>query len=184
MIQLLCIILLLQSYFTSSVHNFNLGCLYFPEWTWQWCVLWLWRCSIQTLTCGSRLMPVGSPLDTHGCDWCMLSHYARGINNWITAAFTFTDLLHHLPTPAWITVTNMAIHVLCLPLFSSDNSQSFKKGDLSGLCLWKLWTGKDKYLHNFLPLPFIKILLKFFSWKFYVCSHFVWVKLQNRRYLI
>lgn len=53
----------------------------------------------------------------------MLSRYARGINTTrITAAFTFNDLLHHLPTLAWITVTNVAIRVSCLPLFFLQNT--------------------------------------------------------------
>lgn len=66
---------------------------------------------------GSRLMPVGSPLDTHDCDWCMLRCHARGINTTrITAAFTFDDLLLHLPNLPWITITNIAFRVPCTHL--------------------------------------------------------------------
>ena len=69
-------------------------------------------------------MPVGSPLDTHGCDWCMLSRYARGINTTrITAAFTFGDLLHHLPTPPMGLLSQaLRPNVPCLPLFSNQNT--------------------------------------------------------------
>lgn len=91
--------------------------LCFCEWTW-------WRSFVAVgveqldSDSGSRLMPVGSPLDTHDCDWCMLRCHARGINTTrITAAFTFHDLLHHLPNLPWITVTNIAFCVPRIRLF-------------------------------------------------------------------
>ncbi len=101
--------------------------LFICEWTRWWSVLWPWGKNSKTLTSGSRLMLVGSPLDTHGCDWCMLGRHAQGINtSRLTAAFTFSDLLHHLPTPPWITVTNVAIRVPCLALFSNQNTKMRK----------------------------------------------------------
>lgn len=95
--------------------------------------------SSQTVTSGSRLMCVGSPLDTQGCDWCMLSCYGWRINtSQIMAVFTFGDLLQQLPTPPRIKVTIITIHVIFL--FYLGN-QFFKGMDFSRIfqvifCMW------------------------------------------------
>lgn len=84
---------------------------------------------------GSRLMPVGSPLDTHDCDWCVLRCHARGINTTrITAAFTFNDLLCHLPIRA---MDYCHKHCLSCPSYTSISNQN-----TNFLRRWK-WLAKE-----------------------------------------
>lgn len=88
-------------------------------------------------------MPVGSPLDTHSCDWCMLACHARGIKTTqITAAFTFGDLLHHLPNLPWITVTNFT---LCFPTRIQISEEDEEDYCERFLCSFSL---KNKDLRN------------------------------------